>query len=109
MKNPFQLAVIILIFVCSLVLTTLVLERSGSFINYVFLYGVSGRFSLNKELSLLAACIGVAGFFLAFALHRSTLQGFTARKHLTVVSMYMNGIALIMLLLMAAFPTVHFS
>lgn len=87
----------------------LVLERSGSFVNYVFLYGVSGRFSLNKELSLLAACFGIIGFLSAFTLYRLTLQGFTVRKHLTVVSMYMNGIALIALLMMAVFPTVHFN
>jgi len=74
----------------------------------VLLYGVSGRFSLNGELTLLAGLIGIVGLLVAFVLHRLMLPVFTVRRHLTVVSMYMNGIALIVLLTMAVFPTVDF-
>lgn len=109
MRSPFQSVTVVLIFVCSLVLSMLVLERCGSFVNYVRLYGVSGRFFLNKELTLLAGCVGVVGFLSGAALHRSTVREFFVRRHFAVISMYMNGIALISLFLMAMFPVVHFS
>lgn len=108
MKNPIQLVVVVVIFAISLALNMLVLERGGSFANEVLLYGVYARFSLSGELTLLAGFFGTVGFLLAFALYRLTLPAFTARKQLTMVSMYMNGIALGAILMMAAFPSVHF-
>jgi hypothetical protein len=108
MKNPIQNFIVAAVFAVSVGLNMLVLERAGSLANYVLLYGLSGRFSLSGVLTLFAGCIGVVGFLSAFALHRSILSTATVRKNLTVVSMYMNGIAIVAILAMAVFPTVHF-
>jgi hypothetical protein len=109
MKNFFQLAVVITVFLLSVILNILVLERGGSFVNYVLLYGASGRFSLNKGMTLLAMFIGVGAFLSAFKLHHLMHSMCVVGRHLTLVSMYMNGIALVAIIMMAIFPTVHFS
>jgi hypothetical protein len=108
MKSPIQLVIVAVVFAISVALNMLVLERGGSIANYVFLYGLSGSFTLNGKLTLFSGVIGAIGFLTALVLRRLKLSPSTFRMHLTLVSMYMYGIALAAILMMAVFPTVHF-
>ncbi|MEO6292946.1 MAG: hypothetical protein ABIO88_10055 [Burkholderiaceae bacterium] len=108
MKNLIQSAMVAVVFVVSVVLNMLVLERIGSLVNYMFLYGLSGRFSVNGGLTLFAGCIGIGGFLSARALHSSLPPTAIVIRHLNAVSMYMNGIALFSMLTMVVLPIVQF-
>lgn len=97
----------VLLFVVSLMLNMLVLERGGALLSYATIYGASGLFTLNRNLVLLSGSVGAFGLLSAFALHRTMLVEQKVRKHLAIVSMYMNGITLLVLLAIVVFPSVH--
>ena len=95
------------IFIGSILLNIFVFERAGSFANYVFLYGLSGRFFLNFELTLFAFFCCIAEILCILLIIK--FYKLDTVNHTLIVSIYMNVITLTALFLMAVFPSVHFS
>ena len=96
------------IFTTSLILNMSVLERGGAFLNYVRLFGTSGNFLINGGITLFAGVVGLFGLISAFFIYRLTLSTFVIRRHLIIVSSYLNAITLATLIVMAVSPTVGF-
>lgn len=109
MKKLIQPTGIFVVFVLSIILNMLTLERGGALFNYTLIYGISdGRFSLNSHISIFAGFLGFFGIISALFLYRTTPSTLTIRKQIALVSIYINGISLIVLLVMTALPAVHF-
>jgi hypothetical protein len=108
MKNPIRIVSIAAVLLLSTVLNMLVLERAGSVANYVFLYGISGRFVLSGVLTLLAGCTCTVTLLWAFAMYRLSRPTDSVLRQMAIVSIYLSAISLLVILIVAAFPSVHF-
>jgi len=106
MNKSVQFSIFITVLLISTVVSVLLLERSTMFLTKRN-FGLSTWFAVNGHSLLLAACVCILMFICMRTLYRSILPEEKFLEYIAGVSIYLNGISLVIIFIMLIHPTVR--